>query len=120
MSDLLVVEDENSLRQVITLALEMEGYHVRAVASGTQAVQETESYVPDLVILDLSLPDMSGWDVLAHLRQNPLMAHTPILIMTALAEDSTRRRVLSERVEGLLIKPVNLEKILETVKNLLP
>lgn len=107
---ILLVEDEHSLRETLSLNLTMEGYQVKAVANGTDALSAVESRRVDLVILDVMLPDISGYDVCEALR---VRGETmPILFLTA-------RGATHERVQGLrlgandyLSKPFALEELL--------
>jgi len=119
MPVLLVVDDESAFRRFITLALHMEGYQVHAVENGERAIQALQEVTPDLVILDLSMPHVSGWDVLHFMRSLPHLASTPVLVLTADADESTRRRCQREHVNHLLVKPVGLNEILDAVQHAL-
>ena len=119
MPTLLIVEDENAFRQFISLALHMEGYQVRPVDSGEQAIQVLQDAPPDLVILDLSMPSISGWDVLHFMRSVPHLTATPVLVLTANADDATRRRCQCEHVDRLLVKPASLDEILDAIERAL-
>jgi CheY-like chemotaxis protein len=119
MPTLLIVEDEAAFRQFISLALHMEGYQVCPVESGEQAIQALQAAVPDLVILDLNMPHISGWDVLHFLRSTPHLSLTPVVVLTANAEADTRRRCQREHVSRLLVKPASLDEILEAVHHAL-
>jgi CheY-like chemotaxis protein len=83
MHEILIVDDEEGFRHSLGLVLEMEGYRVREAGSGSEAIQAIALQLPDLVLLDLSMPGTSGWDVLHHIRQDPVTAHLPVLIVTA-------------------------------------
>jgi CheY-like chemotaxis protein len=119
MPTLLIVEDEATFRQFISLALNMEGYQVHSVESGEQAIRALQAAAPDLVILDLSMPRISGWDVLHFMRSTPYLSLTPVVVLTANADADTRRRCQRERVNRLLVKPAGLDEILDTVRHAL-
>ena len=119
MTDVLVVEDEDTFREFMTLALTMEGFSTRSAKSGEQAIEIMRQAPPDMVILDLSMPFMSGWDVLRTMRSDPALAPIPVLVLTANADEDTRRRSLKERADGLLVKPVALEEVLQAIQNTL-
>ena len=120
MAHLLVVEDEDAYREFLAMALEMEGYQVSSVESGEEALERLQSHPPDLVILDLSMPAISGWDVLRFVRGTAPLTHLPVLVLTANAGEETRRRSHQERATALLIKPVSLDEILEAIDQALP
>jgi len=117
MPKLLIVEDEEAFRQFITLALNLEGYDVRSANNGEQALTALRDVPPDLVVLDLSLPHISGWDVLHFMRGDPQLKDTPVLVLTANADAETRRRSVEEGVHRLLVKPVGLDDILDAIRD---
>jgi two-component system response regulator MprA len=112
----LVVEDDEDIAQALQRSLRMEGYEVRAVADGRTAVEQGRSFMPDLVILDLGLPELDGVEVAKALRAED---DVPILILTA-------RDALDSRVEGLdagaddyLLKPFERQELLARMRALL-
>lgn len=119
MLDLLIVEDEEAFRDFMSLALSMEGYHVRTAATGTDALGLLQATCPDLVILDISMPQISGWDILQYIRSESTLREVLVVILTANADEDTRRRAIQERVDALLVKPVRLDEILDVLKRLL-
>jgi CheY-like chemotaxis protein len=119
MNRLLVVEDDDVYRQFLSMALELAGYRVQTAASGAKAIEILHNLSPDLVMLDLSMPSVTGWDVLHFMRDQPALKPIPVLILTASADETTRRQTLAERVNGLLLKPVSLDEILTAIENLL-
>ena len=119
MIDVLVVEDEDTFREFLALALNLEGFNTRSVKSGEQALAAMNDAPPDMVILDLSMPLMSGWDVLRYMRADPRLVPIPVLVLTANADEETRRRSLEERANGLLVKPVALEEVLQAIQDTL-
>jgi CheY-like chemotaxis protein len=118
--NILIVEDELIFRRSITLILRLENYDVRSVPDGKEALQAMLDHPPDLVILDLNMPRCSGWDVIRSMRGIPALQQTPILLLTASADESTRQRALAERVNDLLIKPVGIQEILQAVQKVIP
>jgi CheY-like chemotaxis protein len=97
----------------------MEGYAVRSADTGEAALQILNTSVPDLIMLDLSMPRISGWEVLHFIRQHPDLHRIPVVVLTANADDDTRRRTAHERVDALLVKPVSLDEVLEILNELL-
>lgn len=119
MFNLLVVENEKTYRQFLSMALGMAGYRVHSVGSGEEAIKTLQDARPDLVLLDLAMPAVSGWDVLHFMHEHALLKYVPVLVLTASADEYTRRRAVAERADGLLFKPVSLDEILAAVEQLL-
>jgi len=108
---ILVVEDEATLRQVITRNLEVRGHAVRGAETATEALRHLGDWTPDLMLLDINLPDRSGWDVLRELREQGMQV--PTVIVSAV-------RVSPARLEefqpvGYLPKPFPLDALLRLV-----
>jgi len=114
---ILLVEDEENLMKAIKLNLEMEGYDVVISIDGRQAIKEFKCQRFDLVILDVMLPEMSGFDVCKDIRLEN--NHTPILFLTA--KNSSEDKVMGLKIGGddYLAKPFNLEELLLRIKNLI-
>jgi CheY-like chemotaxis protein len=119
MNRLLVVEDDDVYRQFLSTALELFGYCVQMAGDGAQAIEILQSVPPDLVLLDLSMRTVSGWDVLHFMRDQIALQYIPVVILTASADEPTRRQTSVERANGLLVKPVSLDEILSTIETLL-
>jgi CheY-like chemotaxis protein len=117
--ELLLVDDEASLRESMVLILELEGYEIRAVGSGAAALDALRDSVPDLLLLDLCMPGISGWDVLDAMRANPDLADVPVLVLTAYSDEETCRRAEDARVDGLLTKPADVPDILRAIQKIL-
>lgn len=115
MPDILVVDDEASFRRMVTLTLRLGGYHVRAVGDGVEALAALRARRPDAVVLDLSMPRLGGWEVLRRMRDDPVTARIPVVIISANADEETRRRTFTERVDQFILKPVTRQQILEAV-----
>ena len=111
MKRVLVVDDELSIQQVIGDLLRDEGYDVRFAGSGHRALWVLETEQPDLVLLDLMMPDGDGWEVLHTLQVHPPLHAIPVVIISA--------GVSPHRLDGVsvpfLAKPFDLERLLATV-----
>jgi two-component system phosphate regulon response regulator PhoB len=86
----LVVDDEADLRELISLTLSQAGYEVRTASGGREALESIRRQVPDLVVLDLMLPDLSGTEVCREVRRDPRLRGLPILMLTARSEEVDR------------------------------
>jgi len=112
---ILVVDDDEGLRNSLGSVLTEEGYRVQIAVDGAEALELAKQAAPDLVLLDLKLPDKSGWDVFGRLVQlRPLL---PVVVITA--KPNQLFTALAAGVGGLLEKPLHIPKLLQTVSHLL-
>lgn len=101
---ILLVEDDDALANVYETRLQAEGFDVRRVINGEDALAAAIAYSPDLVLLDVMMPKVSGFDVLDILRNTPETANLKIVMLTALSQDSDRERAKNLGVDDYLIK----------------
>jgi PAS/PAC sensor hybrid histidine kinase len=101
---ILLVEDEMALSAVYRSRLELEGFDVREVHNGEDALSATVEYRPDLILLDAMMPKISGFDVLDILRNTPETANVRIIMLTALSQPKDRERAESLGVDDYLVK----------------
>lgn len=113
---LLVVEDEDDLRRSVEQALREQGYAVDTAADGKDGLYKAETWDYDVILLDVMLPEMDGWEILGRLRKKK---KTPVLMLTA--RDAVRDRVrgLDLGADDYLIKPFNLVELLARVRSLI-
>ncbi len=101
---ILLVEDDDALANVYLARLEIEGFEVRRVANGEDALATTLSFKPDLILLDVMMPKVSGFDVLDILRNTPETSNVKIIMLTALSQDSDKDRAEALGVDDYLVK----------------
>ncbi len=116
---LLVVEDDGALRDTIAYNLRREGYHVVTAADGVAALRLAQQQPPALVLLDLMLPRLDGWDVCRQLRAQPETARVPILMLTARAEESDKVVGLELGADDYVTKPFSWNELRARVRALL-
>ncbi|HUH74153.1 MAG TPA: response regulator transcription factor [Chitinophagales bacterium] len=116
LSRILLVEDEKNIRDVVKLNLELEGYEVVAVDNGPDAIKRTQEEVFHLVVLDVMLPNMDGFEICETIRIRD--DNTPILFLTAKDSYDDKIKGLKKGADDYLTKPFNLEEFLLRVKNL--
>jgi DNA-binding response OmpR family regulator len=115
---ILLVEDDDSLANVYVTRLQTEGFDVRRVANGEDALASALSYKPDLILLDVMMPKVSGFDVLDILRNTPETANLKIIMLTALSQDSDKERAESLGVDDYLVKSqVVIADVIDRVKH---
>jgi signal transduction histidine kinase len=114
----LVVEDQLPVLEALCLTLQTAGYAVERAVSGAEALRQFTESPPDLVILDIGLPDVDGWQILAHVRQQPRTGAVPVLVITG--QDQVRAdRAVALGANEFLAKPVSPRVLLETTTRLL-
>ncbi|MCA1582270.1 MAG: response regulator [Acidobacteria bacterium] len=111
------MEDDDDLRREICRILEDEGFQAMEAINGLHALAQLETLArPDLIILDLMMPVMNGWDFHARLKANPRLAHVPVLLLSAYVHDETHTG--PKDVEVALQKPIRVEEFLGWVSRL--
>lgn len=118
-SFILVVEDEEDIVRLQTFHLEKEGYHVVSADSGTQALEIAFNEPPDLIILDIMLPEMDGLEVCRRLRANESTSSIPIIILSARKEELDKVLGLELGADDYMIKPFSIRELVARVRALL-
>jgi len=116
---ILVVEDDRDNMGLISFILKREGYSVLEAYNGREGVQRARQDLPNLIILDLAMPEMDGWTAASELKSDPTTQHIPILVLTvrSLAED--RRRAMEAGCDGYFTKPINVPLLMEQIASYL-
>ena len=115
---ILVVEDDEKSRRLLTDVLGYHGYDVCAVESGEEGLEAARSRAPDAALLDIQLPGISGFDVLAELRSWTDRVPLPVVAVTASVMDHDRKRILAAGFDAYVAKPVNIRELLHTLESL--
>lgn len=117
---ILLVEDDDSLAGVYLTRLEAEGFEVRRVSNGEQALAAALEYHPSLVVLDAMMPKVSGFDVLDIMRNTPETANIRVIMLTALGQDSDIERAKQLGVDDYLVKSqVVISDVVDRIRTLL-
>ena len=120
MPTILIVDDEANIVEVVRATLEDERIQVVEALDGVTALALAEAHRPDLVLLDVNLPDMSGLEVCAQLRRDARFAATKIVMLTAAAQADDVRRGLAAGADHYLTKPFSPLGLLDLIETLLP
>jgi diguanylate cyclase (GGDEF)-like protein len=116
----LVVDDDPDKRMILTIALEMAGYEVRSANDGEAGLAAVESYQPDLIVTDVMMPKMDGYELARRVRANPLTRFIPIIIQTAARNDAQdARRGAEVGALGYITDPLDIDLLLARVRTLL-
>jgi two-component system, OmpR family, phosphate regulon response regulator PhoB len=117
MKTILVVEDEAPVRDVLRFCLERAGYRVEGSATGRNAVRELDNYVPDLVVLDVGLPDMSGLELLHGWRTQDRTRGMPVIIVTGRSDERDRVNGLRAGADDYVTKPFSRDELLARIES---
>jgi len=117
---ILYVEDNPQNMRLVRKFLSMAGYEMLEAADGLTALDMAGSQCPDLILLDINLPDIDGVEVTARLKATPELSHIPVVALTANAMHGDRERFLAAGCEGYIPKPITKNELLNTIAHLLP
>ncbi|WP_273545964.1 response regulator [Leptodesmis sichuanensis] len=112
----LVCDDDASVRMVVTALLEQQGYRVVTAASGREAISQASHAAPDVILLNILMPDMNGWETLAVLKQHPNTQSIPVIILSGLFPD---QQPLPEEISDWVVKPPNQRRLVQALEQAL-
>ncbi|HVF51760.1 MAG TPA: response regulator [Pyrinomonadaceae bacterium] len=116
---ILIADDYDDNRELLRLMLLPDGYTVRETRDGHECLKAAREEVFDLVLIDLSMPNLDGWGTLRELRADERTRHLPCVAFTAFASDEDRQSALRAGFDAYLAKPFRAKELLELVENLL-
>jgi len=116
---ILLADDEEDIKTVVSMLLESLGYEVVTAFDGLDTMEKAESEKPDLILLDIMMPVLDGFEVLKRLKANKRTAGIPILMLSAAAHTDTISRALSLGAKDYVVKPFDPEKLLEKIKQVI-
>jgi two-component system cell cycle response regulator DivK len=119
MSKILLVEDNEMNRDMLSRRLLRRGYEVLIALDGESGLTLAESEVPNLILMDMSLPILDGWEATRRLKAMPATQHIPIIALTAHAMSSDRDKALEAGCDDYDTKPIELQRLLEKIEALL-
>jgi len=119
MKKVLIADDKATSRELVRTVLEQSGHEVFEANDGLAAVRSARDILPDLIILDLHMPEMDGFGAVAELRRDPKFAATPIVALTASAMQGDRDRAITAGFSGYIAKPISLKTLRNEIDRLL-
>jgi DNA-binding response OmpR family regulator len=120
MADMiLVVEDEVTTLKLVKMVLKREGYRVATATNGPEALRIADDVIPDLVLLDIVLPGMDGFQVCQYLRRNPRTSTVPVIMFSGLDRPADQRHASEVGGDDYLTKPVKMVELLEKIRAIL-
>jgi DNA-binding response OmpR family regulator len=120
MARILVVDDEPDILELARVILKSKGYEVITANDGQEALEKVSVSKPDLIILDILMPRMNGFEVCKKLKSDQETASIPILMFTVLGRDKDREQGLKAGADDYLVKPFSAEELINIIKNRLP
>ncbi len=118
-SKILIVEDDEMNRDMLSRRLELHGYQIILASNGFEGIALASAAAPDLILMDMSLPDIDGWETTRRLKANPLTRHIPVVALTAHAMVEDREKALQAGCDDYDTKPVDLPRLLAIMQALL-
>lgn len=119
MAKILLVEDDEMNRDMISRQLAWEGFQVVTADDGLQAVRMAQEQRPDLILMDMGLPVLTGWQATARIKAIPELHSIPVVALTAFAMTEDRERSLSAGCDAFETKPVNFQRLIGIINRLL-
>ena len=119
MSKILLVEDNEMNRDMLSRRLERKGFQIVMAVDGQQGVDLAKSETPDLILMDMSLPILDGWEATRRLKSEPATQIIPIIALTAHAMSGDREKALEAGANDYDTKPIELPRLLEKIQTLL-
>ena len=119
MARILLVEDQEMNRDMLTRRLKKRGYEVSIAVDGAEGVERARTELPDLILMDMSLPVMDGWEATRTLKADKATQAIPVIALTAHAMSTDREKALEAGCDAYETKPVDLPQLLGTMEKLL-
>ncbi len=119
MAKILIAEDEPDIRELVAFMLRFAGYEVMAASNGEEAVQAATREVPDLVLMDVRMPRMTGYDACRLMKANPSLRDVPVVFLSAKGQESEIQSGLEAGAEEYLLKPFSPDELTNRVRTIL-
>jgi len=119
MAKILIIEDTENNRILLTRRLRPRGYDIITAEDAEKGLPLVEGERPDLVLMDVGLPGMNGWDATRQLKSNPATKHVPVIALTAHAMDGDREKAMAAGCDEYEIKPIDFNRLFEKIDRLL-
>jgi len=116
----LIVDDDERLREYVRVNLEMEGYSVREAGSAEEGLSVLEESTPDLVLLDVMMPEVDGWEMLKRVQERHGVGAIPVIMFSGKVEEKEAADARSRGAQGFIGKPFNPQELIDQTKQLLP
>jgi DNA-binding response OmpR family regulator len=119
-AEILIIDDDQDMLRLLELALSSAGFRVTCVENGPQALRYLAKGLPDLVLCDILMPDMDGYEILVMIRSNPQTNRLPVLMLSGLGQQKDVQRALEAGANSYICKPFSLRGLVKEVRSHLP
>jgi CheY-like chemotaxis protein len=119
MAKILIAEDERDIRDLVAFTLRFAGHEVFAATNGEEAVELAPRVKPDLVLMDVRMPRMTGYEACRALKADPVLKHIPVIFLSAKGQESEIQQGLDAGAEEYLLKPFAPDQLTDRVKDIL-
>ena len=119
MARILIAEDEPDIRELVAFTLRFAGHEVTTAANGEEAVQRASQIVPDIILMDVRMPRMTGYDACRLMKADPILKDIPVVFLSAKGQDSEIQTGLAAGAEEYLLKPFAPDQLTERVRVIL-
>lgn len=119
MTKILVAEDERDIRELIGFTLRFAGFEVVLVSNGTEAIEQALSEQPDLILLDVRMPKITGYEVCRQLKENPATQSIPVVFLSAKGQEGEIEQGLALGAVEYIVKPFAPDELIDQVKDIL-
>lgn len=119
MARILIAEDEPDIRELVAFTLRFAGHEVVATSNGEEALHKASEYIPDIILMDVRMPRMTGYDACRAMKADPLLKNIPVVFLSAKGQDSEIQTGLEAGAEEYMLKPFAPDQLTERVKVIL-
>ncbi len=119
MARILIAEDEPDIRELVAFTLRFAGHEVTATANGEEAVQQAVQVIPDLILMDVRMPKMTGYEACRLMKADPILKDIPVVFLSAKGQDSEIQTGMDVGAEDYMLKPFAPDQLTERVKAIL-
>ncbi len=117
---ILIVDDDDRLREFVRVNLEMEGYAVREASNADEGLKALEDESPDLILLDVMMPEVDGWEMLRRVQERHGVGAIPVIMFSGKVDEQALETATSRGAQGFIGKPFNPQDLIESTKQLVP
>ena len=119
MTKILIAEDERDIRELVSLSLQFGGYTVVQAANGAEAVEQAQKELPDLILMDVRMPKMTGYDACRRIKAMPELRDIPVVFVSAKGQESEIQTGLEAGAEEYILKPFAPDELVKQVQTVL-
>jgi excisionase family DNA binding protein len=116
----LIVDDDEGIREYVRVQLELEGYSVREAGNAEEGLAALEDQSPDLILLDVMMPQVDGWEMLRRVQERHGIGAIPVIMFSGKVDEESAAEATSRGAQGFIGKPFNPQQLIESTKQLLP